>query len=66
MKAKTKKMLMKVLCVLTFVGGLVHVLQPLNFDLLGFFQGFAPWVQLVAGVATVWYVTWMWMSKKKK
>lgn len=56
MGKKKMKWLWTTAAVLSIVGGLVHILQPFNFDLLGIFGSYGKWVQLVAGIATVVFI----------
>ena len=58
MKEKTTKKILIGLGVLAMVGGAVHVLSPLGFDLLAkvvtpVFKTYTSWVQFVVGVATL-------------
>lgn len=52
--AKKQKGLMTTLAILALVGGLVHVLQPIGFDLLNILP-LPGVIQFVAGVGTVWF-----------
>lgn len=51
-----KKWVWTTLGVLAIAGGLVHILQPLGFNLLSYLGSFAGWVQVIAGVSTLIYV----------
>ena len=42
--------------ILAIVGGAVHVLAPLGFNLLSFFGSYANWVQFIAGAGTLIFV----------
>lgn len=61
MKEKTTKRILTTLGVLALVGGAVHLLQPLGYDILEKLVrpvagDYTSWVQFVAGVATLVFV----------
>lgn len=59
MKQRTRKRVLLVTGVLTFVGGLTHLLQPFGVNLLSYVP-VADWIQVLAGASTVTYVTMKW------
>lgn len=48
------------------VGGLVHILQPIGFNLLSFFGSYAGWVQFIAGALTVAFAFKFFPTKKRR
>jgi hypothetical protein len=46
-----KKILWSIVAVLAVAGGLVHLLQPLGFNLLGVFSSWAGYIQFAAGAS---------------
>jgi len=53
MKRKTKRLLARIGLVVAIVGGAVHVLSPIGFNLLGIFGGAGKVIQFVAGAVTI-------------
>lgn len=49
-------MVIKIAGILAFAGGLVHLLQPLNVNLLNIAGSWSSWVQFIAGASTLFYV----------
>ena len=67
MKNKTTKRILFGLGILAVIGGAVHVLQPLGFDILDkivrpIFAGITPWIQFIAGVSTI-VISWLSLKK---
>lgn len=53
MKKKTKRVLMKIALIVAIVGGAVHLLMPLGFNILALFGGLGKVIQFIAGALTI-------------
>jgi hypothetical protein len=65
MENKTTRKILKVLAGFGLVGGAVHLLSPLGFDLLGKVSSIVgttvtPWIQFVAGLGTLVVIFMLW------
>lgn len=54
MRARAKKRWMVFGLIVVIIGGLVHVFQPLGFNILNLFGGASGIVQFIAGGISIW------------